>query len=214
MPMCCAVGCSSRFKDGKRLFRVPSGKRDVARREEWLRRINRKNFTPSGQTRLCEDHFTPDAFERHRADGKRKLKPNAVPSVFAPFKPRTHARRPPRQKSIRCDANVQPGNSAMGNEAASAMVEGDANVPPQNSAMSDEAALAMAEGDEYILPGSLTTSDKQVCATTRVCFIHEERIRELERKLQNAEGRVRKLEKEKEILLNELRMLLAAGQVF
>lgn len=46
-----------------------------------------------------------------------------------------------------------------------------------------------------------------------VCFIHEERIRELERKLQNAEGRVRKLEKEKEILLNELRMLLAAGQV-
>ncbi|CAN7981938.1 unnamed protein product, partial [Ixodes pacificus] len=102
----------------------------------------------------------------------------------------------------------------MGDEAASAMVEaGDANVPPGNSAMSDEAALAMAEGDEYILPGSLTMSDKQVCATTGVCFIHEERIRELERKLQNAEGRVRKLEKEKEILLNELRMLLAADQV-
>uniref|UniRef100_A0A6B0UFG1 Uncharacterized protein n=1 Tax=Ixodes ricinus TaxID=34613 RepID=A0A6B0UFG1_IXORI len=101
----------------------------------------------------------------------------------------------------------------MGDEAASAMAQGDAKVPLGNLAMSDEAALAMAEGDEYILPGSLTMSDKQVCATTGVCFIHEEQIRELERKLQNAEGRVRKLEKEKEILLNELRRLLAADQV-
>ncbi|KAG0434933.1 hypothetical protein HPB47_018776, partial [Ixodes persulcatus] len=57
MPTCCAVGCSGRYEDGKLLFRLPSGKQskqDAARRNEWLRKINRKNFTQSTQARLCE----------------------------------------------------------------------------------------------------------------------------------------------------------------
>ncbi|KAG0416190.1 hypothetical protein HPB47_006631, partial [Ixodes persulcatus] len=55
MPMCCAVGCSSRYEEGKLLFRVRSSKRDVARRKQWLRKISRKNFTPSGHARLSKD---------------------------------------------------------------------------------------------------------------------------------------------------------------
>lgn len=46
-----------------------------------------------------------------------------------------------------------------------------------------------------------------------MCLIHEERIKGLERKLQNSERLARKLEKDKENLLRDLRMLLTDDQV-
>ncbi|KAL1416258.1 hypothetical protein MTO96_006379 [Rhipicephalus appendiculatus] len=51
---CCAYGCRSRFVDGKKLFALPSGKRDRERRLTWLLRIGRADFTGTTSTRLCE----------------------------------------------------------------------------------------------------------------------------------------------------------------
>ncbi|TGZ54875.1 hypothetical protein DBV15_01901 [Temnothorax longispinosus] len=79
---CCADGCFSRQVKGKVFHLLPSGKSDSVRRAEWIRRIGRECWTPNRNTRLCEDHFTPDQYEQHRIDGKRKLKCNAVPSIF------------------------------------------------------------------------------------------------------------------------------------
>ncbi|XP_077562911.1 uncharacterized protein LOC144178712 [Haemaphysalis longicornis] len=84
MPSCFAVGCSSSIAKGDKLFVVPRGKNDTERRAVWLHRIGRKNFD-CHRGRLCGKHFTRDQFEPVILSqaGLKKLKPNAVPSIFA-----------------------------------------------------------------------------------------------------------------------------------
>ncbi|XP_054930520.1 uncharacterized protein [Dermacentor andersoni] len=78
---CCASGCSNSVTRGKRLFRIPLSEKDSARREVWLAIIKRQGFVPTTGSRLCEDHFEPDQFEQCRADGRKLLKHNAVPTI-------------------------------------------------------------------------------------------------------------------------------------
>ncbi|XP_075529123.1 exosome complex component Rrp40 isoform X2 [Dermacentor variabilis] len=52
MPRCCAFGRSTLEKDDKRLFRIPSERRDAARRKVWLQRISRADFNPQQWSRL------------------------------------------------------------------------------------------------------------------------------------------------------------------
>ncbi|KAH7966306.1 hypothetical protein HPB49_015212 [Dermacentor silvarum] len=54
MPCCSAFGCRTRETGGKRLFRIPSAKRDAAQRKVWLQRISRADFNPTQWSRLCE----------------------------------------------------------------------------------------------------------------------------------------------------------------
>ena len=52
-------------------------------RSKWLKAISRKDFVPnsnSGSSRVCGKHFTPNDFWQTLK--KKRLKPNAVPSVF------------------------------------------------------------------------------------------------------------------------------------
>ena len=53
---CCAPGCSNSRKTRGDLnfYRIP---KDVNRRRVWLKRIRRKNFSPTVNTRLCSEHF-------------------------------------------------------------------------------------------------------------------------------------------------------------
>ncbi|XP_064475681.1 uncharacterized protein LOC135389575 [Ornithodoros turicata] len=106
MPGCCAVSCRNRTEDGKKLFAIPQGKANDIRRKVWLRRIGRKNFTATGNTRLCEDHFTVDQFEPLilAKTGEKKLKFNAVPSIFS-HRPVEKTRKPPC-KRLREDSPV------------------------------------------------------------------------------------------------------------
>ncbi|XP_050039192.1 cysteine-rich venom protein-like [Dermacentor andersoni] len=55
MPRCCAFECSTTERDGKRLFRIPSAKRDATWRKAWLQRISRADFNPTQWFRLCEE---------------------------------------------------------------------------------------------------------------------------------------------------------------
>ncbi|XP_049514024.1 THAP domain-containing protein 1-like [Dermacentor silvarum] len=110
MPGCCAFGCSNRTESGKAFFSIPCGKDDGERRSAWLHRIGRKNFAPSKNTRLCEDHFIPDDFEKPRVDGKKKLKWKAIPSIFA-HRPQKNPRKPPfprLQYSLQASTVSQP----------------------------------------------------------------------------------------------------------
>lgn len=82
MPCCCAVNCSNRDTRGYSLYRFPS---DPVRRDEWIQNCKRSNWTPTVGSRLCEEHFEEQMFENYLTDnGRRKLKPNAVPTRF-PF---------------------------------------------------------------------------------------------------------------------------------
>ncbi|KAF5306276.1 hypothetical protein FQA39_LY08974 [Lamprigera yunnana] len=76
---CAAVGCTNRSESGFLMKHFP---RDPQRRIEWAATMNRKNWFPTDHTVLCEVHFSPEMWEKTRQDGKRKLKHDAVPTVF------------------------------------------------------------------------------------------------------------------------------------
>lgn len=78
---CSAPNCSNSTNIGKQLFRFP---KDPVRQKKWL--VNcRRDFEPTPHSRLCQDHFEQNQFEevaRSPAGGK-KLKPNAIPTLFS-----------------------------------------------------------------------------------------------------------------------------------
>ncbi|XP_031167036.1 52 kDa repressor of the inhibitor of the protein kinase [Sander lucioperca] len=78
---CSAPNCSNSTSIGKQLFRFP---KDPIRMKKWV--VNcRRDFEPTPHSRLCQDHFEQSQFEeiaRSSAGGK-KLKPNAIPTLFS-----------------------------------------------------------------------------------------------------------------------------------
>ncbi|KAL1513842.1 hypothetical protein ABEB36_000081 [Hypothenemus hampei] len=85
MPCCVAIKCNSRSeRDVCRFFRFPANKE---RRAKWVQNMGRMYWTPTSGSRLCEKHFEDSQFEEHRADNWKKLKPNAVPTLFNMLNP-------------------------------------------------------------------------------------------------------------------------------
>ncbi|XP_029154861.1 52 kDa repressor of the inhibitor of the protein kinase-like isoform X1 [Nylanderia fulva] len=76
MPCCCAKNCHNRTEQGFRLFRFPANQE---RKQIWIEQCG---TDPKGNSRLCEFHFDDSQFEDKRQDGRRKLKPNAIPTIF------------------------------------------------------------------------------------------------------------------------------------
>ncbi|XP_044727520.1 zinc finger protein 569-like [Chrysoperla carnea] len=79
MPLCAAVNCSNRFEDGFRLFLLPT---DENRKKQWLINIGRENWTPSKISCVCEVHFDNSQWVENESAGWKKLKPNAIPTLF------------------------------------------------------------------------------------------------------------------------------------
>uniref|UniRef100_A0A3Q3XKR2 THAP domain-containing protein 1 n=1 Tax=Mola mola TaxID=94237 RepID=A0A3Q3XKR2_MOLML len=78
---CSAPNCSNSTSTGKQLFRFP---KDPVRKKKWVLN-SRRDFEPTPHSRLCQDHFEQSQFEeiaRSSAGGK-KLKPNAIPTLFS-----------------------------------------------------------------------------------------------------------------------------------
>ncbi|XP_050063017.1 THAP domain-containing protein 2-like [Aphis gossypii] len=76
---CTAVNCSNSRRKGIRLFRFP---KDISRRKIWLQNCRRDKWVPTESSELCEIHFEENQFEQHRLDGLKKLKSNAIPTLF------------------------------------------------------------------------------------------------------------------------------------
>ncbi|KAF3698937.1 52 kDa repressor of the inhibitor of the protein kinase [Channa argus] len=77
---CSAPNCSNSTSIGKQLFRFP---RDPVRKKKWV--VNcRRDFEPTEHSRLCQDHFEQSQFEEiaRSPTGGKKLKPNAIPTLF------------------------------------------------------------------------------------------------------------------------------------
>ncbi|KAK8774475.1 hypothetical protein V5799_011008 [Amblyomma americanum] len=79
MPFCCVPHCMNHSRNGWRLFCFP---RDPGRRRLWSAMVQRENWQPTKASRVCSAHFEECNFEQHRADGVKKLKPNAFPTLF------------------------------------------------------------------------------------------------------------------------------------
>ncbi|KAM6152599.1 peroxynitrite isomerase THAP4 [Erethizon dorsatum] len=85
MVICCAaVNCSNRQGKGDKravsFHRFPL--KDSKRLIQWLKAVQRDNWTPTKYSFLCSEHFTKDSFSKRLEDQHRLLKPTAVPSIF------------------------------------------------------------------------------------------------------------------------------------
>ncbi|XP_077927734.1 peroxynitrite isomerase THAP4 isoform X1 [Halichoerus grypus] len=56
--------------------------KDSKRLIQWLKAVQRDNWTPTKYSFLCSEHFTKDSFSKRLEDQHRLLKPTAVPSIF------------------------------------------------------------------------------------------------------------------------------------
>ncbi|XP_054138863.1 peroxynitrite isomerase THAP4 isoform X1 [Melozone crissalis] len=85
MVICCAAAnCSNR--QGKARHGAVSFHRfplkDSKRLIQWLKAVQRDNWTPTKYSFLCSEHFTKDSFFKRLEDHHRLLKPTAVPTIF------------------------------------------------------------------------------------------------------------------------------------
>ncbi|KAJ7994926.1 hypothetical protein DPEC_G00254580 [Dallia pectoralis] len=80
MPSCVAYNCVNRSDGSPKvtLFSFPA--LDKKRMRQWVRNINRKNWTPSRHSRICAHHFTTECFLTGSA--RKKLNSTAVPTIF------------------------------------------------------------------------------------------------------------------------------------
>ena len=83
MPECAIVSC----KNSNKLYSLPES---PALRAAWLEKINRLNYVPTSNTRVCESHFDSNAFipdeenkdKKNRVRKKKTLKQRSVPTLF------------------------------------------------------------------------------------------------------------------------------------
>lgn len=118
MPTCTAYKCNNRPPNQK-LYRFPTNEQ---RRKIWTDNVGRNNWVPRITSYLCEVHFEESQFENRRLDGKRKLKPNAVPTVFPGLpQPRPHP-APTILPGLPQPGPHLPGNLTDGRDASSSQM--------------------------------------------------------------------------------------------
>ncbi|CAL1671704.1 unnamed protein product [Lasius platythorax] len=81
MPSCSVPGCSNRTKKGRKIY-MASLPSDPERKKLWITSIGKINWESTKYLYVCEIHFENEMWEKKRVDGKRKLKCNAVPTIF------------------------------------------------------------------------------------------------------------------------------------
>lgn len=109
------MSCRFPLKDSKRLL-------------QWLKAVQRDNWTPTKYSFLCSEHFTKDSFSKRLEDQHRLLKPTAVPSIFHLTEKKRGAaghgrtrRKDPRKASggLRGRASEADGKGAAGSSSSS-----------------------------------------------------------------------------------------------
>ena len=76
--ICCVVPkCEKYLSHGVIMYKFPTNE---VRRRIWTDQVARSNWTPTNDSLICEVHFEESEFE-----GKRKLRDDAVPTVFHHF---------------------------------------------------------------------------------------------------------------------------------
>lgn len=79
---CAALNCDYYITKDRSLRSFPTDK-DL--RNRWISNVlnlNNPNFILCKRSSLCDNHFEDSAWEKNRVDGKKKLKHNAVPTIF------------------------------------------------------------------------------------------------------------------------------------
>ncbi|XP_018360143.1 PREDICTED: THAP domain-containing protein 2-like [Trachymyrmex cornetzi] len=76
-------------------------------KKKWLHTIGRENWEPKQYSAVCEVHFAKEMWEKVRQDGKRKLKIQAVPTIFPAceelYETTTESSNEPKTKKLKSD---------------------------------------------------------------------------------------------------------------
>ncbi|XP_047101644.1 THAP domain-containing protein 2-like isoform X2 [Schistocerca piceifrons] len=112
---CAALGCTEKYVKGAELS-FHSFPADEVRRNVWTLALKRKNFKASKYTKICSKHFSSDCFDTDAFGFGRKLKRDAVPSIFnCPL----HSASKGRNKLPQFERNTEKVSSATDNEMCS-----------------------------------------------------------------------------------------------
>ncbi|XP_075721817.1 uncharacterized protein LOC142765131 [Rhipicephalus microplus] len=161
MPGCCVPQCSNHSRNGWKLYRFP---RDPKRRLLWTVKIKRDKWQPTNTSHVCSAHFEENNYEQHRADGWKKLKPNAVPTLFT-FKPLPKERKPPKERTVPAPSSNETNKSPPGLRQYPAAVKTTLETP-QNHAVPESTRQGTScyghdtmEVDDAVVELSANTSD-------------------------------------------------------
>ncbi|XP_056155211.1 uncharacterized protein LOC130129645 [Lampris incognitus] len=133
MVCCAAWGCSVRPGQGRMMHRFPQ---DAQRRAVWTAKIRRLGWSPSAYSYLCSDHFDETQYER-KPEGRKQLKPNAVPTVFAfsRDKGKKHHRSPRKRTATFTEetspAKVMQSDHTYARNQNSSEPDDEADPPPE-----------------------------------------------------------------------------------
>ncbi|CAH1378702.1 hypothetical protein MTP99_002515 [Tenebrio molitor] len=86
MPASCSVaGCTNRHKAGGsvQFFGFPLKNDNLLK--SWICSLRRENFAPTKASKVCSDHFQESDYLVRPGTYVRRLKPDAVPSLFPGF---------------------------------------------------------------------------------------------------------------------------------
>ncbi|XP_070527773.1 peroxynitrite isomerase THAP4-like [Cardiocondyla obscurior] len=78
---CCAEFCNNSSTKGYTMKVFP---RNAEYRAIWAKNVGRKDWTPTNNMYLCEIYFATNMWQQ-RLDRKKKLKKNAVSTIFGFF---------------------------------------------------------------------------------------------------------------------------------
>ncbi|XP_078049654.1 uncharacterized protein LOC144476492 isoform X2 [Augochlora pura] len=77
---CCFRDCKEKQKSNEKIsfHQFP---KDPELRKQWIQVVQRENFKPSSQTKVCSKHFSNDCFIQSGWSSRRILKRDAVPNT-------------------------------------------------------------------------------------------------------------------------------------
>ncbi|CAI6358112.1 unnamed protein product [Macrosiphum euphorbiae] len=131
---CSAINCRHHSSKGHCMYVFPA---DQKRRKLWLIYYRRAYWVPEKGAASCEAHFEESELELHGADGRVKLKPNAVPTLFnVPRPPKKHnpssikslyKRLPEKEKMKRVSSETIPDKNLQHADVANQSYENQFN---------------------------------------------------------------------------------------
>lgn len=189
--------------------------KDPLLKKRWLVAIKRdegKLFAVTKHTKVCSTHFANDDYLPNVVGGRRYLRVDAVPSVFAFGKPQRPARRKPRDRqqcvsrAQRLSAIGQAGSSELALETT--LSPGGDVAVSRDCATADEVLDATECSDSASAPTSATDFQErqEVCGCTCAATVVN-----LEEQLSEHQARVRQLENDLEGRTEEMKCASASA---
>ncbi|XP_042149077.1 peroxynitrite isomerase THAP4-like [Ixodes scapularis] len=163
MPVCCVPFCRGNSRNGAVLYRFPTKQE---RKTAWMAVIRQPLWEPTKASHVCSKHFEKSCYEEKRADGWRRLKQTAVPTLFSSqVSPKKYepARSSPK-KAVRPFENAEMGSLGLPASSGNKLPETTAGSPvhpPDDEACGETSTASDGTGHQLITSIATTSISVQ-----------------------------------------------------